>query len=153
MYAIRSYYGSGPLLSLLGVAALTALAARWVGRWAALVLAGALLVQPLVADAGQLGEADHHLHEAFFGAVIALLFVRALAGGGSPLKAGLSLGAVAALPYLFTSSGFLFWPPLAGAAFLGLLARPPRRLRQAVVLAAACAASLGVVALGAAWVV
>jgi dolichyl-diphosphooligosaccharide--protein glycosyltransferase len=143
---------SGPLLSLLGIGVLVAVAARWVGRWAALVLAGALLVQPLVADVGQFGEADHHLHEAFFGAAIALLFVRAAGGGRhSPLRAGLTLGVVAALPYLFTSSGFLFLPPLAGAVFLTLLVPSPHRLRQTVLFASACASSLVVVALGAAW--
>ncbi|MGC4117193.1 MAG: hypothetical protein QM765_22055 [Myxococcales bacterium] len=106
---------------------------------------------PSSQTSGELGEADHHLHEVFLGGLVALLFVRSASKGPSPVGAGVALGISAALAYLFTSSGFLILPPLAGVVFLSLLARSPHRLRQALLLSVASASSLAVVAFGAAW--
>ncbi|MBI5542612.1 MAG: hypothetical protein HY901_01895 [Deltaproteobacteria bacterium] len=140
---------AGPLLNLAGIGLIIAAAARQWGRWAALVAAGALLVQPLVADLGQLGEADHHLHEAFFAAALALAIASALRPKARCLGWGLALGALAALPYLFTSSGFLFLPPVVAASLWAHLARRPGRWRRALTLSLASASCLAVVALGA----
>ena len=141
---------AGPVLSLAGIAVLCAIAARWSGRWAALVVAGTLLVQPWVSDTGQLGEADHHVHEVFFGAALALGFALAVRRRVPALRAGAALGLVAGLPYLFTSSGFLFLPPLAAVALSARLLRRQPRYRVTVVLLAAAAVSLLVVVVAAA---
>lgn len=141
---------AGPIIGLAGIGALAGLAAAWFGRWAALVVSGAFLVQPLLAAAGQLGEADHHLHEAFFAAAVALVLARALGPRAPAVRGGIALGAIAGLPYLFTLSGFLYLPPIVASSLLAHVFRGRGRWRRATALAFASLSSLVVVALGAA---
>lgn len=141
---------AGPILGLAGVALLVALAARWFGRWAALVVGGAFFSQPLLAAVSQLGEADHHVHEAFFAAAVALALARGLRPRSPAARVGATLGVLAGLPYLFTSSGFLFLPPVVAASLAAHLWSRRGRWRRAATFAFAALSSLAVVALGAA---
>ena len=162
---------SGPVLSLVGTLALTLLAARWLGRAPALVLGATLLFLPDAVVIGEVGEANHHVHELFFGALVPLLFLRALAPARRPLAfaaaAGVAramglargplafaaaAGVAAGLAHLCSSSGFLLLPPLALSVVAAHFLVRPRRYRRARALLVASGAALVVVVSGAAWV-
>ncbi len=141
---------AGPILGLLGIAVLLALAARWFGRIAALVVAGAFFSQPLLAAVGQFGEADHHVHEAFFAAALGLALARALRPRVPAAPMGVALGALAGLPYFFTLSGFLFLPVIVASSLAAHFLHRRGRWRRAATLSFASLSSLAAVALGAA---
>jgi asparagine N-glycosylation enzyme membrane subunit Stt3 len=140
----------GPGLFLLYTLLLAGLTRKVLGGVAAVAAAGILLLTPDSATVSELGEADHHLHEIFLGAVIPLCLLAALRGR-TWIRWAVGAGVAVAAGHFLCSGGFLLLPPLA----LGLLpahwlARPRRWRRLRVALTAALVA-LPLVAIEAAY--
>lgn len=140
----------GPGLFLLYTLVLAGLTRKVLGGAAAVAAAGILLLTPDAATVSELGEADHHLHEIFLGALIPLCVLAALRSRRW-LSWAVGAGVAVAAGHFLCSGGFLLLPPLA----LGLLpahwlARPRRWRRLRVALGATLTA-LPLVALEAAY--
>lgn len=109
---------AGPALSLLELCALAVLAFRVLGRGRALAALAVFALLPVTVDAGALGNADHHLHEAFLAAAVVLAFT-ALARNPDrrhAVAAGLLLG----LGRFLAPAAFMFIPCAAVAGALAV---------------------------------
>jgi dolichyl-diphosphooligosaccharide--protein glycosyltransferase len=118
---------SGPLLSFAGCVILIGLIWRWYGRDAACAASAVLMTVPGAVMPGYLGEADHHVHEVFFAALVPLLAFRELE---TPLLRwrGLASGLAAGMAHLFFLSAWTVLPLTTLALVAAAVASPSRRI-------------------------
>jgi dolichyl-diphosphooligosaccharide--protein glycosyltransferase len=143
----------GPVASLLWLVAIAYAGYRALGGRVALVGLILVALSPITVEAGQIGNADHNVHEAMIAALVVLLTMSAVRGSAS---AAVGAGLVAGAARLFTTSGFVYPGVLAlclAAAFVTSDPRSPARwglLRRTVLAGAACVGilSLSVATLG-----
>jgi dolichyl-diphosphooligosaccharide--protein glycosyltransferase len=107
---------TGPVLSLLELCALAVLAVRVLGRGPGLAALALFALLPVTVDAGALGNADHHLHEAFLAAAVALAFT-ALSREPTRRRAVLA-GLLLGLGRFLAPAAFMFIPCAAVAGAL-----------------------------------
>jgi asparagine N-glycosylation enzyme membrane subunit Stt3 len=133
--AIGTYFGRGPeagaawvgpVLSLIWLVALTAFASRRLGLARAFIFGALLALIPSVIGSGNLGNADHHVHEPFLAACIALAFTGALESDRR--GSGAWTGGLLALGKLLTPTSVIFIPLVALSGAVAALAAPARRL-------------------------
>lgn len=135
-----------PVLSLLGAGWVALLAWRWLRPASAFAAAACVLMIPAAFQAGQLGEADHHLYEVLAAALSLLLFARALRPGPRPLAYALAAGGVIGTAHFVCTSGFLLLPPLALGVLVLFALRPRRSWRAVRALCHVSGAALALVA-------
>jgi dolichyl-diphosphooligosaccharide--protein glycosyltransferase len=138
----------GPALSLLELLVLAALAWAAVGSGPALVVLALFGLTPALVDAGALGNADHHLHEGFLAAALALqaiLFLRA-----PSTRSAIALGALLGVGRWLAPAAFMFAPCVALALAIHAAIRPVALRPLMLAGAVACAlCALGTVLFGA----
>lgn len=123
----------GPVTSLVELLLLLLLARRLGGNGFALGVGALFALLPVSVYAGGLGNADHHVHEPFFAAAVALVQGAALERGSRRLSfaAGLLLG----LGRFFTPSAFMLVPLFAAALLFAAWRLGQARARELTVLA------------------